>query len=142
MCNLHHKAPCNSGWTYLLVSYLCLESSSSQAAHIHICDDLISNDFLSVGRLMVSVSSWLLTLLAEPRRSHFLPSPRLQPFSLTMSRVWEGATTRLGLRPFILVIRNRAGSRKKLYFKLYTKTSSGIEHCCNGRYRCSFTCKV
>ena len=71
---------CNGLWWYLLnilpyLSYLCLESSSSQAAHIHSCDDLISNYFLSVGRLMVSVSNWLLTLLADSRRSHYLPSP-------------------------------------------------------------------
>ena len=42
----------------------------------------------------------------------------------------------------ILGIRNRAGSPKKLNVKLYTKTSTGLEHCYNGRYRCSFTCKV
>ena len=93
------------------MSYLCLESSSSQAAHIHSCDDLIFNDILSVGRLMVSVSSWLLILLAEPRRSHLLPSPRLHPFSLTMSRVWEGATTRLSLNHSVRVAMTVGGSR-------------------------------
>ena len=89
---------CQGEFPYLsYLSYLSLEQSSLHAAHIHKCDDLISSVFLRVWRLIVSVNSWLWMRLAAPRRSHLLPSPRSHPFSITTSRVWEGAVTLLVL---------------------------------------------
>ena len=96
-------------WLTCLV--LSLEQSSLHAAHIHKCDDLISSVFLRVWRLIVSVNSWLWMRLAAPRRSHLLPSPRSHPFSITTSRVWEGAVTLLVLNHSVRVAKTVGGSR-------------------------------
>ena len=51
-------------WSQYIMGILYRKFSSLHEAHVHICNDLISNVALSVGMPIVSVSSWLLVSLA------------------------------------------------------------------------------